>query len=156
MNQRTNMYKVKFLFGITILSIAGVLLAGCGGPPEGLDSPRDLTDEERKTVIEVALNTPEAQKWLEQGIQYTTDMNWLAIVWDGKQWTGYYHIDTQWQTDPNLKNVPEAAVFYPYVLLKFMEPADWQIAIAVDLDREEPVLVHEYPSQKGPWQPSPN
>ena len=138
------------------VTLASIVLAGCAGPPKGLDSPRELTDKEKQTVIEVALNTPEAQKWLEQGIQYTTDMNWLAIVWDGKQWTGYYHIDTHWQTDPNLKNVPEAAVFYPYLLLKFMAPADRQIAIAVDLDREEPVLVHEYPSQKGPGQPSPN
>ncbi|MFC1910066.1 hypothetical protein ACFLXC_02085 [Chloroflexota bacterium] len=66
----------------------------------------------------------------------------------------YYHINVDWETDPDLGIVPENAVFYPYILLKFMEPAFWQIAVAVDLTEGKVVLAHQYPTNKGPSVPA--
>jgi len=142
----------KWLIIIMLFSLLNILFIGCAGHPKGLDAPRQLTDDEKGRVIEIALNTPEVQKQMETKAHYTAEVNWLAVVWDGSQWSAYYHIDAEWETDPNLINVPDSAIFYPYVLIHFMEPAAWQVATAVDLDKGEIVLVHEYPASKGPVQ----
>jgi len=144
--------KLKLLAGIMILSLINIILVGCAGHPGGLNRPRQLTDDEKAEVIEIALNTPEVQQKLETKSHYTTEINWLAVTWNGSKWSAYYHVDSNWENDPNLKNVPGSAAFYPYVLIHFMEPAAWQIATAVDLDTGKVVLVHEYPASKGPIQ----
>lgn len=146
------MSKSRLLFGTTLLILIIVLFTGCAGHPKGLDSPRQLTDDEKGRVIEIALGTPEAQRQLETKAHYTAEINWLAVTWNGSEWSAYYHIDAEWETDPNLNNVPDSAVFYPYVLIHFLEPAEWQVATAVALDRSKAVLVHEYPARKGPVQ----
>ena len=146
------MSNCRWSIGITLLSVISLLFIGCAGHPKGLDKPRDLTDAEKATIVEIALSTPEAQIQLETKAPYTTEVNWLAVTWDGQNWSAYYHVDSNWENDPNLGNIPESAVFYPYVLIHFMEPAAWQIATAVDLDTGKVVLVHEYPANKGPIQ----
>ena len=150
------MANTKWLARVTLLTVASLLLSGCAAHPKGLDRPRDLTDDEKATVIEIALSTPEAQSQLETKAPYTTEVNWLAITWDGSNWSAYYHIDSNWENDPNLGNIPESAVFYPYVLIHFMEPATWQIATAIDLDTGKVVLTHQYPANKGPAKTGPN
>ena len=146
------MVKSKWLTGIALLSLISLLFIGCASHPKGLDNPRQLTDAEKNRVIEIAFTAPEVQKQLATSAHYTAEIDWLAVTWNGSEWSAYYHIDSEWETDLNLKNVPDSAVFYPYVLLRFMEPANWQIATAVDLDKEKVVLIHEYPAGKGPAQ----
>ena len=107
------MLKLKLLSGIVILSLIHIILVGCAGHPGGLNRPRQLTDDEKAEVIEIALNTPEVQEKLETRVHYTTEINWLAITWNGSKWSAYYHIDSNWENDPNLKNVPEYAAFCP-------------------------------------------
>ena len=143
------MTKSRWFIGIALLSIISLFFLSCSGHLEGFNSPRQLTDDEKGKVIEVALATPEVQKQLESKAHYNTEVNWLAITWSGSKWSAYYHIDSEWETDPNLKNVPDSAFFFPYVGINFMEPASWQVAIAVDLDKGKVVLVHEYPAGKG-------
>jgi|GEM_PF-4055913 len=144
------MANARLLIGVTLLTATTLFLNGCAGHPKGLDKPVNLTEDEKATLVEIALSTPEAQSQLETGAAYTTAVNWLAITWDGANWTAYYHIDADWANDPNLGNIPESAEFYPYVLVNFKEPATWQIATSIDLDTSEVVLVHEYPANKGP------
>jgi len=148
------MAKVMWLTGITLLTVASLLLSGCAGHPKGLDKPRYLTDDEKDTVVKIALGTPQGQKQLETASPYTTAVNWLAVIWDGPNWSAYYHVDSNWENDPNLNNVPASAVYYPYVIIRFMEPASWQIATAVDLNTGKVVLVHEYPANMGPEKPN--
>lgn len=148
------MVNVRWSTGITLLTVASLLLSGCAVHPKGLDKPRDLTDAENAGVVEIALSTPEAQRQLESKAPYTTEVNWLAVIWSGSEWSAYYHINAEWKTDPNLSNVPDSAVFYPYVTIRFGEPATWQIAVAIDLETGIVALVHEYPAGKGPGQPT--
>ena len=108
------MSKSRLWAGITLLSLIVVLFAGCAGHPKGLDGPRQLTDSEKGKAIEIALGTPEAQRQLETKPHYTTEINWLAVTWNGSKWSAYYHVNSEWETDPTLKNVPDSAVFYPY------------------------------------------
>jgi len=137
----------KLLLPIVLL----ILLSGCTGYPKGWQSPRELTNNEKDRIVEIALNTPEVLKQLETNKEYKTrDVDWIAIVWDNSQWSAYWRIRPEWETDPNYNLVSESAVFYPAVTIIFGDPEDWQITVAVDLDTEKSVFVQEYPAQKGP------
>jgi len=142
----------RLWLAISLLVIVA-LLAGCAGHPEGMESPRRLTDNEKDKVVEIALNTPEALRQLETESKYKTEVDWIAIVWNNSQCSAWWHIDYEWETDENLKNVPESAVFYPQVGIRFGEPEEWLVAVAVDLETEKAVLIHEYPARKGPAPP---
>ena len=138
----------------SLLVIVALLVGGCAGHPEGMKSPRRLTDNEEDKVVEIALNTPEALRQLETENKYKTEeVDWLAIVWDNSRWSAYWHIRSEWETDPNLELVPESAVFYPAVTIRFGEPEQWTVTVAVDLDTEKAVLVQEHPARKGPRLP---
>ncbi|MHA2067627.1 MAG: hypothetical protein ACXABY_24960 [Candidatus Thorarchaeota archaeon] len=90
-------------------------------------------------------------KQLETNKQYKmSEVDWIAIVWDNSQWSAYWRMRPEWQTDPNYNLVPESALFYPGVTVVLGDPEDWQITVAVDLDMEKSVFVQEYPAQKGP------
>jgi heat shock protein HslJ len=136
---------------VSLLVILILLISGCAGHPEGLKNPRELTDIEKDRVVEIALNTPEALRQLETENKYkTTEIDWLAIAWSNSQWSAYSHIDSEWETDPNLELVPESAAFYPVVSIRFGEPEQWIVQVAVDLDTEKVALVQQYPAKKGP------
>ncbi|UCG54569.1 MAG: hypothetical protein JSV32_08350 [Dehalococcoidia bacterium] len=147
------MKKFGWIIVIKLLTIIVLLFVGCARHPEGLDKPRYLTEDEKGRVIEIAFNTPAVQRQLETKAQYTTEINWLAITWNGSEWSAYYHIDAEWETAPNPNVVPDFALFYPYALIHFMEPASSQVAVAVDLEEGKVVLIHEYPAKKGPVLP---
>ena len=138
----------------SLLLILVLLVSGCAGHPEGWKNPRELTDSEKDRVVEIALNTPEALRQLETENKYKTEeVDWLAIVWSNSQWSAYLHIDSEWETDPNLELVPESAAFYPAVSIRFGEPEQWIVKVAVDLDTEKVALVHQYPAKKRPRSP---
>jgi len=143
--------KTKLWAIATLLVILLVLVSGCAEHPKGWQSPRELTDSEKDRIVKIALNTPEVLKQLETNKQYKMrDVDWIAIVWDNSQWSAYWRILPEWETDPNYSLVLESALFYPAVTISFGDPEDWQITVAVDLDTEKSVFVQEYPAQKGP------
>ena len=47
--------KHKMLVGVCVLSVLALLVVGCGGHPEGLDNPRDLTPEEKEMAESLKL-----------------------------------------------------------------------------------------------------
>ena len=57
---------------------------------------------------------------------------------------------TEWETDPNFELVPESAAFYPAVAIRFGEPEQWIVMVAVSSDTEKVALVQEYLAKKGP------
>ncbi|MFC1967917.1 hypothetical protein ACFLVX_00805 [Chloroflexota bacterium] len=144
------------LFFITILGLAAVLLSapllGCSKPPAGLESPRWLTQAEKDKVIEVAFKTVEAREWVEKGKISSTNSIWMALIWDNSDFSGFYSIRYEWTNDDNLRNVPQEAVWYPGVIIRFGDPAEWQVTAAVDLDSEKAVYVTQNPYRTGPRQ----
>lgn len=135
----------------TSLVILVIFVSGCAGHPKGWRNPRELTDGEKDKIVKIALNTTEALKQLETKNQYIMEeVDWFAIVWDNSQWSAYWRIRSEWETDPNFELVSESAAFYPAVTIRFGEPADWQVTVAVDLDTEKALIVQEYPAKKGP------
>ncbi|MHC4310561.1 MAG: hypothetical protein ACYSSN_11500 [Planctomycetota bacterium] len=128
-----------------------IFISGCVGQPKGWESLRELSNNEKDRIVKIALNTPEVLKQLETNKQYkASDVDWIAIVWDNSQWSAYWRIRSEWETDPNYNLVSESAVFYPATTIVFGDPEDWQITVAVDLDTEKSVFVQECPAQKGP------
>jgi len=113
-------------------------------PPEGMESPRELTDSEKAKVIEIALNDPEVSEWLEKESEYRIRISsWHAIVWkssgDGySEWRTFPYYDVE--TNPNYKLVPESARWYPGLTITVGEWMIMLLQLAVDLDRETVIM----------------
>ena len=113
-------------------------------PPKGMESPRELTDEEKMKVVEIALNSPRALEWLEQESEYRIrGPDWYAIVWKSSgggwsQWQAFPYYDVE--TDTNRQLVPESAAWYPGVSIDTGEDIIMLMQIAVDLETETTVM----------------
>jgi len=128
-----------------------------------MKSLRWLTDAEKDRVIEIALSTPEALKRLEKENNYETRLSWVAIVWDNSRSSEYWGLDYEWVDEKVLppppedmprgivmSTVPESAEFYSRVVINFGEPAQWQVAVAINPDTGKVALVEENPFRAGP------
>ena len=68
-------------------------MASCG-QTTGIKSPRELTEEEKARVVEIALNTPQASEWLgDEGEYQIAGLSWYAID-DGEWWCLEYEGST--------------------------------------------------------------
>jgi len=127
----------KWLFVTVSLLVVALLMGGCG-QPTGIKSPRELTEEEKARVVEIALNTPQVSGWLEDEGEYQiAGLGWYAID-DGTWWCFDYE---GIETDPNRQLVPESAKWYPGVTIAVGEEWITQAQVAVDLEAEKAVLV---------------
>ena len=120
-----------------------------GFPAGPMQSPRELTEEEKDLVINTALDSPEVMAFLEEGGSFKTEPKWIARLDEESGASVSWQIDYDWQADNRYKNVPEAAIWYPAVLIRFGEPAQQQMLVAIDLDTERVVQTHKTPSQTG-------
>lgn len=129
------------------LLVVALLMSGCGHS-KGMNSPQELTEEEKVRVVEIALNTPQVSEWLEAEGEYEiTSLGWYAID-DGTWWCFDYD---GVETDPNRQLVPESARWYPGVTIRVGEVTITQMQIAVDLEIGKAVLVEgPYPSLSSP------
>ena len=121
--------------------------------PEGMKSLRKLTDDEKDKVIDIALTQTKAAKYLKEYSQYRTDLSWIAIVWENSEYSEWRGIRYEWETDENLKYVPESAVYYSRVVINFGEPPQWQVMAAINPDTGKVALVEENPFRTGPTPP---
>jgi len=137
----------KWLFVAVSLLVVALLMGGCG-QPTGIKSPRELAEEEKARVVEIALNTPQVSGWLEDEGEYQiAGLDWYAID-DGTWWCFDYD---GVETDPNRQLVPELARWYPGVTIRVVEVTITQMQIAVDLKIGKSVLVEgPYPSLSSP------
>lgn len=132
------------------LIATALLLGGCAGDPKGMKSPRELTEDEKDRVMEIALNTPEASKWRERESKYKTGLRWIAVVWENSEASEWLSLDYEWEADENYQFIPESAAIYPEVRIWFGEPTQWIVQVAVDLDTGKVALVEEYPARGSP------
>lgn len=121
--------------------------------PESDKNFRQLTDSEKEKVIEIALNTPEALRQLEEESTYRTNLSWIAIVWEDSGYSEWWGLDYEVVENGIPAFVSKSAVFYPRVVIDFGEPAQWQVSVAVDLEAEKVVLVEENPARNAPTPP---
>ena len=176
---------------LSLLVIVALLVSGCiqQTPPQPApvseilpaEHPTDfpenlrwLTEEEKARLIEIALNTPKAQEWLEKENQYETSISWIALrpSSSGEGYAGYSRFEyeivekgiprgTVDVTPPGSPErivsvgVPEDAEIYPDVTILFGEPAKWIVSVAVDLKTEKVVYDEGYPFRTGPTLPEP-
>ncbi len=148
----------QWLRFIVILLVLIALLAGGCAQKSDMDEEsnlRWLTDEEKSKVIEIALSTPEATSSLEQQEVYTTEVDWIAIEWDGSRATGWRVLDYDVVSEGVPEFVPESAIIYTRVFLRFGDPVQQQVMVAVDLEAEEAVLVEGPYPPGGPLPPKP-
>jgi len=138
--------------------------------PENL---RWLTEEEKAKAIEIALSAPTALEWRQKESQYETSIDWIALnpSPSGEGYTGYRRFEyeiveegiprgTVDVTPPGSAErivsvgVPEDAEIYPNVTIRFGEPAEWIVSVAVDLEAEKVVYDEGYPFRTGPTLPA--
>ena len=120
-----------------------------GTPSEPMQNPRELTWDEKNLVIDIAVSSPEMEIFLEQGSAFRTEPKWIARLTEESGAVVSWQIDYQWQSDDKFNGVPEAAIWLPAVLIKFAEPEQRPILVAVDLDTERVV----YTQGNKPLQP---
>ena len=108
---------------------------------------RWLTDEEKNTVMEIALNTAKAKGWLQEEDKYGIGLSWKAM-WDG----GYrvFPYEAVVEGIPSYVPAEEAEFIYPNVTIWSGEPAENIISVAVDLDTKEVVYDESYPNLSHP------
>jgi len=132
--------------------------------PENL---RWLTEEEKAKLVEIALDTPRAQRWLQKESQYWTNICWIALYPSikgegyGIRQTFVYEIveigiprgevvvyPEGSSVGIRYVGVPEDAEIYPYVSINFGEHLEMSIGIAIDLNTWEIVFEEELPAIK--------
>jgi len=137
--------------------------------PENL---RWLTEEEKEKAIEIALSAPAALEWQQKESQYETSIDWIALnpSPSGEGYSGYRRFEyeiveegiprgTVDVTPPGSSErivfvgVPEDAEIYPNVTIRFGEPAEWIVSVAVDLKTEKVVYDEGYSFRTGPTLP---
>jgi len=126
-------------------------------PPAGIggwEQPRQLTENEKAEVIEIALSSPRVTEWLQGRSDYRTGLvDWYAIIWSSNGEAG-----TWWSLDDDRiasEGVPDFvnphAFWYPGVTIAVGEGTIYQMQIAVDLDSGKAVMVMgPYPSLSSP------
>jgi len=134
--------------------------------PENL---RWLTEEEKEKAVAIALSTPQAQEWTQKESQYQTAISWIALNpnSEGEGYSGYRKFEyeivaegiprgTVDITPPDSPErvvsvgVPDDAEIYPDVTIRFGEPAEWIVTVAVDLEAGKAVYTEGYPSLSPP------
>jgi len=127
------MKKWLLLLVLGLLMASVLLTGGCFGHPKGLVDLRWLTDTEKDSVIEIALNTSAAVEASQAYGVYTTKLRWVGIYWfKGKAvlWEmGYDAVESGLPEDTS-----EEFQFYAQVVIDFGEPPQEEIRVAINPD----------------------
>ena len=124
----------KTLWLVASLLVIAVLLAiGCAGHPKGMKSLRELTDDEKDKVIEIALNSPKALEWLEKENKYEVKLEWIGITWANSEPSSVGIYPYQ-EIEKASELFQSSQAVFPGVSIYFGEPPQWAVDVAVDLD----------------------
>ena len=101
-----------------------------------------LTESEKQALIDIALSTPGAE-YLAQQYGYQVDMRWMVITSfneaTGKPYRQVYELDDY----ERLSHIPNYAIVYPAVLIRYGEPQQRQLRISIDRTSGEVMMVDE-------------
>ena len=123
---------------------------------------KPLTDDEKNTMVEVALNHPEVSKWLEGSDVYSTEAGWVVIAWEGSQAVGWYSFDYEDIKDgeppSDIAYVTDDVTINPQLYIRVGEPVRLFVSVIFDRDRKEVLAVELQPGRPtvGPTPPDSN
>ena len=136
----------KLYFVASLLVVVALVTGGCAS--KGI---KPLTDDEKDTMIEIALNRPEVSKWLETADKYTTEVGWVAIGWSNGKATGWSRLDYEEIADGNLPSdityPAQTVTIHPRVNIRVGEPVRLFIYVAFDRETKEVVDVQLAPGR---------
>lgn len=113
--------------------------------PAGLlHGPRILSEDEKDLAERIALNSLELKGYLEKNGTFETELEWLARLCDKSGSCTGWQIDYNWEDDARFKAVPEDAVWYPAVVVRF-SGSNNSIVVAVDMEKENVVYIQGPP-----------
>ncbi len=136
----------------SLLLIMALLVGGCGNPK----AIKPLTNTEKNTMIEIALNHPEVSKWLEEPSVYKIEVGWVGLGWSDSKATGWHPLDYEEIADGNLPSdrlyLSQTVTIHPQVYIRVGEPVRLSISVAFDRDTQEVVHVELLPGRltRGP------
>jgi hypothetical protein len=115
-------------------------------PPSGIggwQQPRDLTEEEKARVVQIALNSPEASDWLQGRTDYqVSPVDLYAIEWHDGKFGGWVMFEYPIVCDGIPCCVSPYAYWYPGVSIHAVEQGIiFVMQIVVDLDSGKTVKV---------------
>jgi len=127
---------------LMLLVLLSTLFMGCKGYPEGMKEFRRLTEEEKDKLVEIALDTPEAEKSLEKYDEYSVALFWGYLNWrlkDGEYQAGGSQLiqDAGFDENPFSENERDDSELYYYVILFFGEPSKESVTVAINPDNKE-------------------
>ncbi|MFC1928032.1 hypothetical protein ACFLXK_00330 [Chloroflexota bacterium] len=131
----------------SLLVIMALLVSGCGNP-KGI---KPLTDKEKDRLIEIALDTPEALRYLKNESKYEIEVRWVALGWNDSKASSWHPMDYEEIADGNLPSdrryLSERVTIHPEVYIRVGEPVRMFISVAFDRDAEEVVHVELLPGR---------
>jgi len=123
------------------------LYGGCGGPK----AIQPLTDDEEKTMIDIALAHPDVSKWLDTEDPYSTEVGWSAVGWNDSEATGWAYLEYEEIADGKLPTdrvfPSDKVTINPDVHIRVGEPARLHLHIAIDREKMEVVAVQLMPGR---------
>lgn len=130
-----------------VISIIAVILlmSGCGGPPTGMNEFRQLTENEKDRLVEIALDTEDAKRSLERHDTYVVLFGWAEITWqkpEGEYIPREIHITHEDDLDENqAQNLGKKSELYADVTFYFGEPSRVRLDVIINPDTWETVHV---------------
>ena len=133
-----------------LLLLAALLVGGCGNPK----AIKPLTDEEKDRFIEIAQNTPEALRYMENESNYETEVDWIGLGRRGSVSVETHRFDYEEIADGNLPvdrlYFSESLTLHPHVYIRVGEPVRMFISVAIDRETEEVLNVELLPGRGTP------
>jgi len=142
--------KKKYLLWLVLITVLVTILGSSfvGCTQKGI---KPLTDDEKATMIEIALAHPDVSKWLETADVYSTEVRWSAVGWDNSEATGRAILEYQEIADGNLPSdraFPAQRVsINPEVYIRIGETARMHIYVAFDREKKEVLAVQLAPGR---------
>jgi len=131
---------VLLVIVLTVLLLITSVIA-CQPRTQQVENLRWLTEDEKEKAINIALSTPEAAMLLDEQNVYNAEVSWVAIRWEHSTAAELWILDYDIVAEGIPESVPESAVIYPMVYLKFGEPIEQHLMVAVDLETGKAVWV---------------